>query len=315
MRINEGWMFMDDNGISLKKVSKTINGKNIVFDISFEVKKGEIFGLLGPNGAGKTTTIKMITGLSKVTEGDILICNKDLKSSNRIVSHIGAIVENPTFYDYLSGYSNLKIYSRMFDGVSSSDIEVAVKKMGLEDRIKEKVKYYSLGMKQRLGIALAMVHNPDILILDEPTNGLDPSGTISMRNYLKELAHEYNVAILISSHLLNEMENICDKVGIMYKGKLLKVQNLTKSSDFNYKNTYKIETSNNKVANKLLSTYIDRIDQENKKIYINIYKQEVNGILNLLLSKNLKIYDFSLIKPNLEEYFIDLINNEKSEEI
>lgn len=306
---------MNDNGIILKKVSKNINGKTIINNISFEVKRGEIFGLLGPNGAGKTTTIKMITGLSDVTQGDILICNKSLKNNNKVISHIGAIVENPTFYDYLSGYSNLKIYSRMFQGVTTDDIKILIKKMGLDSFINEKVKNYSLGMKQRLGIALAMVHNPDILILDEPTNGLDPSGTISMRNYLKELAHEFNVAVLISSHLLNEMENICDKVGIMHKGRLLEVQKVTKDSNFEYKNIYKLETSDNKVANQLLKNYIDKTKKENNKIYINIYKQEVNDVLKILLSKGLKIYDFALIRPSLEEYFINLINSKEREEI
>lgn len=302
---------MCDSGIKLKEVNKFIGEQHIIKNINFEIKKGEIFGLLGPNGAGKTTTIKMITGLSKISKGEILICDKNLKRGQKVISHIGAIVENPSFYDYLSGYTNLKLYSKMFRGISSKDIEKAIQKVGLEKRIKEKVGNYSLGMKQRLGIALAMVHNPDILILDEPTNGLDPAGTISMRKYLKELAYESNVAILISSHLLNEMENICDRVGIMYKGRLLRTENLADDSSFYSKVTYRIETNDNKLAAELLDLNIEKIDKENSKIYIKSLKSESDDILTTLMSNKLKIYDFSLIKRNLEDHFLDIIKSEE----
>src|SRR4051812_4393211 len=164
------------NGIvKLSNVTKVIKGRTIIDSISFEVHKGEVFGFLGPNGAGKTTTIRMIVGLIGITEGDIAIAGKSIKTEfEQAVSHIGAIVENPEMYKFLTGYQNLLHYARMTQGVTKDKISEVVELVGLGERIHDKVKTYSLGMRQRLGLAQCLLHDPDVLILDEPTNGLDP---------------------------------------------------------------------------------------------------------------------------------------------
>jgi len=211
--------------VEIQNVSKVIKGKTIIDSLSFEVKNGEVFGFLGPNGAGKTTTIRMIVGLMEMTSGDIKISGYSVKKNfEKAVGQVGAIVENPEMYKFLSGYQNLLHYARMSKGITKEKIAETVKLVGLTDRIHDKVKTYSLGMRQRLGIAQALLHNPKVLILDEPTNGLDPAGIREIRDYVRMLAQEKDMAVIVSSHLLSEMEMMCDRIGIIQKGKLVDVQ-------------------------------------------------------------------------------------------
>jgi len=213
--------------VQLKHATKIIAGKNIVSDLSFDIPAGEVFGFLGPNGAGKTTTIRMMVGLIKISQGDILIKGHSItKDFNKAIRNVGAIVENPDLYKYLTGYQNLKHYARMVPGVTKDRIDEMVEIVGLTDKIHDKTKTYSLGMRQRLGIAQALLHCPPLLILDEPTNGLDPAGIHELRNYLKRLAHEEGVAVFVSSHLLSEMELMCDRVGVLQNGKLISIQSI-----------------------------------------------------------------------------------------
>ena len=213
--------------VQLQNATKRIGNKNIVNDLSFDIPAGEVFGFLGPNGAGKTTTIRMMVGLIKISQGDIIIKGHSItKDFSKAIRSVGAIVENPDLYKYLTGYQNLKHYARMVPGVSNARINEMVEIMGLKDRIQDKVKTYSLGMRQRLGIAQALLHRPPLLILDEPTNGLDPAGIHELRNYLKKLAHEEGVAVFVSSHLLSEMELMCDRVGVLQNGKLVSIQSI-----------------------------------------------------------------------------------------
>lgn len=180
--------------VQLQHATKRIGSENIVNDLSFDIPSGEVFGFLGPNGAGKTTTIRMMVGLIKISQGDILIKGQSItKDFNKAIRHVGAIVENPDLYKYLTGYQNLMHYARMVPGVSKARINEMAEIVGLKDKIHDKVKTYSLGMRQRLGIAQALLHRPPLLILDEPTNGLDPSGIHELRNYLKRLAHDEGV--------------------------------------------------------------------------------------------------------------------------
>ena len=216
--------------VQLKDVTKKIGGKTLIDKVSFDVYGGEVFGFLGPNGAGKTTTIRMMVGLTKITDGDVIIEGKSIqKDFEDAVQHVGAIVENPEMYKFLSGYKNLVHFARMYKGISKEKIDEVVKLVGLEKRIHEKVKTYSLGMRQRLGIAQSLLHDPKVLILDEPTNGLDPAGIREIRAYIRRLAKERGMAVIVSSHLLSEMELMCDRVGIIQNGKLLDVQ---KMNDF-----------------------------------------------------------------------------------
>lgn len=211
--------------LKLEHVSKRIGSREILHDINLETYAGEVFGFLGPNGAGKTTTIKMIVGLLSVDEGNVLVDGFDVRRHfEKAMRNVGGIVENPEMYKYLTGMQNLQQYARMRRGVTQQRIDEVVALVGLSNRINDKVKKYSLGMRQRLGVAQAILHRPKVLILDEPTNGLDPAGIKDLRDILKNLAHEEGICVLVSSHLMSEMEMMCDRVGIIVSGKVIDVQ-------------------------------------------------------------------------------------------
>jgi len=217
--------------LEVKGISKKLSGKEVLKNISFSVEEGEIYGFLGPNGAGKTTTIKIIVGLIEANRGQIIICSKDLKKNREeAIKNVGAIVENPSLYEYLSGYENLMQIARM-KKVSKESVEEIIELVGLKDRIKDKVKRYSLGMKQRLGIGAALIGDPKLLILDEPTNGLDPYGIMELRELMKNLAKERNIAIFISSHILSEIELVCDKVCFIAEGRIMSIEELEPISE------------------------------------------------------------------------------------
>ncbi|MBR6580127.1 MAG: ABC transporter ATP-binding protein [Ruminococcus sp.] len=222
IKVNDGTV--KTAALRIKNLNKTLGRRQILFDINFEAYRGEVFGFLGPNGAGKTTTIKLITGLLTIDEGSIEIGGYNLKKHyEKALGSIGGIVENPEMYKHMTGMDNLKQYARMRDGVTQERIEEVVKIVGLSNRINEKIKRYSLGMRQRLGVAQALLHRPSLLLLDEPTNGLDPAGIKELRDILKKLAHEENICVLVSSHLMSEMELMCDRVGIINNGKMVGV--------------------------------------------------------------------------------------------
>lgn len=202
-------------------LKKQVKNKVIVNNISFSMNKGDVVGLLGPNGAGKTTIIKLILGLIKITEGKVYINNYDIQSNFvEAIEKVGAIVENPDLYMYLSGYDNLKITANNYKNISKTRIDEVIKIVGLEERINDKVSTYSLGMRQRLGIAEAIINNPELLILDEPTNGLDIEGVIEMRKLIQSLSYQ-GIAILISSHNLTEIDNLCNRIIAIKNGKIV----------------------------------------------------------------------------------------------
>ncbi|XID92828.1 ABC transporter ATP-binding protein [Paenibacillaceae bacterium WGS1546] len=211
----------------LQNVTKVIGRRTIIDRVSFEVHPGEVFGFLGPNGSGKTTTIRMIVGLMSLTAGDIHVADRSIKTDfpNAIV-HVGAIVENPEMYKFLTGYQNLLHYARMNPAVTEERNREVVELVGLQGRIHDKVRSYSLGMRQRLGVAQAVMHRPKLLVLDEPTNGLDPAGIRELRDYLRKLAREEGTAVLVSSHLLSEMELMCDRVAILQKGQIIDIRSI-----------------------------------------------------------------------------------------
>ena len=296
--------------LELKDVTKKIGKQTIVDRLSFKVNKGEIVGLLGPNGAGKTTTIRMIVGLIAMSDGDIFISEKSVKSEfSQAVGRLGAIVENPEFYGYMTGLDNLKQYQRMTKGITDERIAEVVKIVGLTEAINKKVKNYSLGMRQRLGIAQALLHSPDILILDEPTNGLDPAGIREMRDYLKHIAEVDNIAVLVSSHLLSEMELMCSRVVIIQQGKYIQEQLLVEEQDVNQtKQTVAIKVNQ-------VTTAIDVLNQVNG---VNVKEQSVNtnviviealeediatAIETLCLNK-VRVYRVENVKQNLEDQFL-----------
>lgn len=207
----------------VENLRKVIKKKEIVKGINFSINEGEVLGFLGPNGAGKSTTLRMIVGLSKPSSGKIEICDYSITNNYvKAMDNVGCIIEGPDLYNYMSGIDNLEMLASMGKAVKKSDIYAAVELVGLENRIVDKVGTYSLGMKQRLGLAQALLHHPKLLILDEPTNGLDPAGISEFRNIIKNLATEKGISVLISSHLISEVELMCDKVTIIKNGEILK---------------------------------------------------------------------------------------------
>lgn len=217
---------MKNNVLVCRNVSKRIKGKYLVKDVSFEVEKGVICGLLGPNGAGKTTLIRMLTGLIRPTKGEILIENQSVVHQRELaLEHVGAIVESPIFFPYMTGRDNLRNLARLHHMDSKSAVNEKVQEVlqiaGLEDRADEKVRTYSLGMKQRLGIAQSLLGNPDLLILDEPANGLDPMGMRELRGLILTLKKKYGKTILISSHLLDEIQKVSDQIVMIREGELV----------------------------------------------------------------------------------------------
>ena len=211
---------MPDVALSARKLTKVIGDRTIVDDVSFDVNAGEVFGFLGPNGAGKTTTIRMLVGLIQPTEGTVEVCGFDIRRKfEDAMRCIGCIVETPDLYRFMTGRENLEHFARMLN-VRNGEIERVSALVGMTHRLDQRVGTYSLGMRQRLGIAQAMLGKPRLLILDEPANGLDPAGIREIRELLRRLAEE-GMAVFVSSHLLAEIELMCDRVGIIHKGRLL----------------------------------------------------------------------------------------------
>ena len=213
---------MVDYVIETNNLSKIYYKNKVVNSVDMHVEKGKIYGLLGKNGAGKTTTVCMLLNLTYPSEGDIFLFGKNINNhSNEIYSNIGSIIETPGFYENLTAFENLKIISKIRGDFNSNNINSVLQMVNLDNDKSKKFKDFSLGMKQRLGIAAAIMHSPELLILDEPINGLDPFGIKEIRTLLKRLAHEFGITILISSHILSEIENIADVIGFMDNGILI----------------------------------------------------------------------------------------------
>jgi len=306
--------------LELKNVTKIIGNRKIVDNVSFEINSGEIFGFLGPGGAGKTTTIKMITGLLKIDKGDILISNNDVKKNfEKALSQVGGIIENPEMYGYLTGRTNLEIYGRMHGNISKERVNEVIKLVKLENRINDKVKKYSLGMRQRLGVAQALLHNPKLLILDEPTNGLDPMGIKELRDTLRHLAEKEGLAVLVSSHLLSEMELMCDRVGIIDNGKIIDIKTLKDIKKQNIESliTYELEVSNYNLARKIIENDYNKISEEitvdfkENKIIISCSRDEIANVNKALIMENILVYTIKPINNTLEDEFMKVTTGSK----
>ena len=246
--------------LKCENLNKKFGKKQILKNVSLEVNEGDILGFIGPNGAGKTTTIKMILGLQSIDSGNVYINNYNIKKEyEKAIEKVGAIVENPDLYMYLTGYENLKLIQNLYKNVSKERINEVVKLVKLNTRINDKVSKYSLGMRQRLGIAAALINKPNLLILDEPTNGLDPEGIKELRDILKKLAQKENVGIIISSHNLSELESFCNKIVIIKNGEIVEENKL---SDFKkIEESYIIEVDN-------ITKTIIILKKRNVKIYL-----------------------------------------------
>lgn len=288
--------------LKIKNLTKVYNKKRVVDGLTLDVEAGQIYGFLGPNGAGKTTTIKMITGLIKKDAGDIVINGIDaVKNHDVAMNYVGAIVEVPSFYEYMSGMENLRLYARLRN-IKKEQILKIVKLVKLENKIYEKVKKYSLGMKQRLGLAVSLLHSPKLLILDEPTNGLDPEGIRELRELLKKIAHEDNVAVFVSSHLLSEMQLMCDKVAIINNGKIVKVESM--DSIKNESNIYEFNVSDSDMAQKYIGKIAKCEKKQNKLIVF--YDGKISDILKLLIENEIEVVSFEKKENMLEEKFLSM---------
>ncbi|EZP76413.1 ABC transporter [Parageobacillus genomosp. 1] len=293
--------------LQLKNVRKDIGKKTIIHDLSLEVFPGEVFGFLGPNGAGKTTTIRMIVGLMGITRGEVLINGISIqKDFEKAIQHVGAIVENPEMYKFLTGYQNLLHYARMAKGVTKERIDEVVKLVGLEKRIHDKVKTYSLGMRQRLGLAQALLHRPSLLILDEPTNGLDPAGIREIRDYLRKLAKEEGLGIIVSSHLLSEMEMMCDRFAIIQHGRLVgieSVQELSKQAQKVLLTVEPVEQALTVIKN--IYPHMN-ITPAKQGIEVSLDYEEIPSLNAALVSENIKVYGIQVLTKSLEERFLEM---------
>ncbi|WP_100011785.1 ABC transporter ATP-binding protein [Lentibacillus sediminis] len=293
--------------LSLQNVHKKLGKKLAVNGVSLDVYPGEIYGFLGPNGAGKTTTIRMITGLTKITSGDIRIADASITSDYKsAIQHVGTIVENPELYPYLTAEKNLLHFARMSKNVTKEDIDSRLKLVRLDHVRNQKVRKFSLGMKQRLGIAQALIHRPKVLILDEPTNGLDPAGVREMRDYLRKVAKEEGVAIFISSHLLAEIELICDRFAIIQEGKLVQVERVSDEDRPEEMNRYQLEVSDLAKAHKLAVREFPKlvIHEKENWLHIKAAKEQVGQLIMFLTSQGVMVYQSVREKQTLEDRFL-----------
>ena len=294
-------------------VKKNIGNTPIIHGISLDIYPGEVFGFLGPNGAGKTTMIRMLVGLMKMSEGEIYIQGHHIQRDfEKAIAHVGGIIENPEMYSYLTGLENLKHYARLTPkDIPKKRLEEIVKLVGLEKRIHEKVKGYSLGMRQRLGIAQALLHSPSLLILDEPTNGLDPAGIREIRQYIRRIAHEENLAVFVSSHLLSEMQLMCDRIGIIQHGRLIRVEKIQDLVSKDKDLTVELKAAPIEKAFQLLH---DRSWYPNKKgswIELTVSEEEkIPELAELLISNQVKLYQIYSNVQTLEDTFLELTREE-----
>ncbi len=300
--------------LQIENLHKTFKNKiKAVQGISLEIEKGDVFGFLGPNGAGKSTTIRMILGLIRPDQGKVIIDGNQL-SSNRFkaLRKVGALVEGPAFYDYLTAYENLRIFAAYSQGISKDKIDQVLKVVGLSQRSNDKVKNYSMGMKQRLGIAQALLNDPKLIILDEPTNGLDPYGVQEVRHLISRLSQEENITVFVSSHILTEIEQISNKVAIINKGKII-TTGLVKELLNPDESVYEITGPDLRQLKQIIDTTQGISIIKADRLRFKIEQGKPEELLTSLVKKGAKISSFFPYKPSLEGFFFDMTRGEKDE--
>ncbi|QDX91730.1 ABC transporter ATP-binding protein [Brevibacillus laterosporus] len=298
--------------VKLENVTKRIAGKTLVRDLTFSVQRGEVYGFLGPNGSGKTTTIRMIVGLSSITEGEIYVEGYNIKKDRaKAMAHVGAIVENPELYGYMTGMQNMIHFARMaVQPVPKERIHQIIDLVELSGAVNQKVKTYSLGMRQRLGIAQALLHNPSILILDEPTNGLDPAGIRQLRDYLRELAKRENIAVLVSSHLLSEVELMCDRALVIQEGQFIEEMIVNNQATEVKGLSVEFEVENSQQTADILHDWTVEV-MSDKLLLLQIEKSDIPIIVQRLVENNCPIYQIKIRTKSLEDRFLALTKGGK----
>ncbi|GIO31969.1 MULTISPECIES: ABC transporter ATP-binding protein [Paenibacillus] len=290
--------------VRLEGVTKRVSSRTLVENVTLDIPPGQVYGFLGPNGAGKTTTIRMMVGLTSISQGDIKICGYSIKEHfEKAVANVGAIVENPEMYKFLSGYQNLRHFARMMKGITDERIEEVVRLVGLGNRIHDKVRTYSLGMRQRLGVAQAILHRPKLLILDEPTNGLDPQGIRELRDYLRRLCREEGTTVFVSSHLLSEMELMCDNVAIIQNGRLIDVRSLKNGGD---SGAEAAETGFTVDDPERAAAILQGGTVQGSLLTLRLTRDQIPEVNARLVQAGIKVYGIQAVTRSLEDQFLEM---------
>ncbi|MBH0154959.1 MULTISPECIES: ABC transporter ATP-binding protein [Fictibacillus] len=295
--------------LEVENLTKKIKGKQIIKGVSFTLVPGEVFGFLGPNGAGKTTTIRMIVGLISPTSGTIKIGGKNVRTEfTEAMRHLGCIVENPELYPYLTGWENLVHFQKMDSSIPKTRLNEVIELVGLQNRIHDRVSTYSLGMRQRLGIAQALLGKPKVLILDEPTNGLDPAGIREMREFIRQLAREENLSVLVSSHLLSEIQLMCDRVAIISKGAVLRTDSVDNLLAEQERVIWRAEPL--PLAKEILSLETEVTEGPDDTL-ITLYNEPLLPDWNeKLVNAGVKVKEMRTQLPSLEDLFLEVTGGE-----
>ncbi len=298
--------------IKVENLSKNFQQFKAVQNLSFTVPQGSVYGFLGQNGAGKSTTIRMIMGLIQPTSGSIQLFGQNVNTSNKsILQNVGAVIERPDLYKYLTAYENVKIFATLSNAkVGKKEIIAILEKVGLGNWINEKMKNFSQGMKQRLGIATALIHNPELIILDEPVNGLDPQGIADMRNLILHLKNDLGKTIVVSSHLLSEMQMIATDLLIIHKGQKV-VEG--KMDDLLNPNIVQLQVTTNKTSNEVIqqlqnTTWVTNIkSHSNNNLIVRLSKNDVANFNSYLVLQQIEVLSYTP-QNSLEDYFLEQIN-------
>ncbi|HCL4437530.1 ABC transporter ATP-binding protein [Clostridium botulinum] len=311
---------MEDNEpvLDVKNISKKRGKTPILKDVNFSIGEGEICGFVGRNGAGKTTLMKIITSMLFPNEGEIIICGKNLKTEREeALKNIGAVIETPEMYGYLTGRQNLNYIASMLKDVTKDEIEEAIRYSNLGNKIDEKVKKYSLGMKQRLGLAQALIGDVSLLILDEPTNGLDPLGVVELKNTINTLAKEKGVSVFISSHILSEIESICTKVVFIDNGKIINIQKMDEEPQINNTKNMFISTDLPEKAAEIIKSIPDiellKVEKNGVSVLVNTDICDITKILIALHNEGVNVEGFSEVKEKLEDKFIKIMGDNNND--
>ena len=305
---------MPETVLEVRGLSKKFGDIQAVKNLDLTIYKGDVYGFIGPNGAGKTTTIRMVLGLIHANGGSVKIFGHDLHTDFRAtVSQVGALVESPAFYPYLTGYRNMSLFGDLSGGVDGKRIEEVLEMVGLSRRAKHRVKGYSHGMKQRLGIGLAMLARPKLLILDEPTNGLDPQGIREIRNLIRRISQEGEITIFLSSHLLAEMEMVTNRIGVMYRGTLIAEGEVDKLLGGEHDHV-EIRVDNEQAAKTLLESKFKGLKLDVPRVgwlECKLEKWDMSRVNSEMINAGLHVHSISVRRRNLEDLFVELTGESK----
>lgn len=305
---------MSDVALQTENLTKRFSARTAVDRLTIRVERGDIYGFLGPNGAGKSTTLRMLLGLVRPTSGTIKF---PIQASSwdylRARSLVGAIIESPAFYENFSGRRNLQLLASLSGGVDKKRVEQVLEIVGLHDRARDPVKVYSYGMRQRLGIAQALLPTPELIILDEPTNGLDPQGIHETRELIRRLRDDFNLTVMLSSHLLTEIEQLCNRVGIIHEGKLLYEggpEALVAPTTL-----YKVRVNDLPGAFDLLAGLPDvNVSRNGASLRIDAGAERISDVNALLVANGIKVYELSPAQESLEDAFLRLTKKVQEDE-